>query len=62
MKVWIVKGHAYATEELAKEACAYANYCEEMCGGYGLYEVTEAEIETEVKNRVPEEYRKIYFK
>jgi hypothetical protein len=62
MKVWIVKGHVYATEELAKEACAYVRYCDEMGGGYGLYAVTEAEVETEIKERVPEEYRKRYFK
>ena len=63
MKVWTVNnGHVYATEEIAKEACAYANYCDEMCGGYGGYTVKAVEIETEVKERVPEEYRKRYFK
>ena len=55
-------GHTYGvykTEELAQEACAYAQYNEEMCGGFNIYGITEMKIE-ETAPRVPEKYRKVY--
>lgn len=66
MTVFVVKtyGHTfgiYKTEELAQEACAYAQYSEEMSGGFNLYVITGMEVE-ETTPRVPEEYRKTYCK
>lgn len=51
----------YKTEELAQEACAYAQYSEEMSGGFNIYVITEMEVK-ETAPRVPEEYRKMYCK
>lgn len=51
----------YKTEELAQEARAYAQYSEEMSGGFNIYVITEMEIE-ETAPRVPEKYRKTYCK
>ena len=66
MKVWTVAKYGgfkgvYATEELAKEACAYANYNDEMCGGRGGYYVEEIEVKTDTE-KVPDEYRKTYYR
>lgn len=66
MTAFVVKtyGHLfgiYKTEELAQEACAYAQYSEEMSGGFNIYVITEMEIE-ETAPRVPEKYRKAYCK
>jgi hypothetical protein len=51
----------YATEELAQEACAYAQDSEELSGGFNIYGITKMEIETEALV-VPKEYRKTYCK
>lgn len=66
MTAFIVEtyGHVfgiYKTEELAQEACAYAQYSEEMSGGFNIYVITEKEIE-ETTSKVPKEYRKTYCK
>lgn len=66
MTAFVVKtyGHlfgVYKTEELAQEACAYAQYSEEMSGGFNIYGITEIEIK-ETAPRVPENYRKMYCK
>lgn len=52
---------SYATEELAQEACAYAQYSEEMSGGFNIYVITKMEIQTETPV-VPNNYRKTYCK
>lgn len=66
MTVFAVRpyGHTfgiYKTEELAQEACAYAQYSEEMSGGFNIYGIVEMEVE-ETAPRVPENYRKAYCK
>ena len=66
MTAFVVKtyGHLfgiYKTEELAQEACAYAQYSEEMSGGFNIYGITKIEIK-ETTPRVPENYRKMYCK
>ena len=64
MTVFVVAtyGHTfgtYKTKELAQEACAYAQYSEEMSGGFRVYGITEMKVE-ETTPRVPENYRKAY--
>ena len=59
MTVFVVKSYdhlfgIYETEELAQEACAYAQYSEEMSGGFNIYIITEMEIK-ETAPKVPED-------
>ena len=66
MKAFVVKTYGrvfgiYKTENIAQEACAYAQYAEEMSGGFNSYIISETEIK-EKAPIVPEEYRKMYCK
>lgn len=66
MKLFVVETYGrvygiYKTEKLAQDACAYAQYSEEMSGGYNIYIIKKVEVKEEAP-AVPDEYKKIFCK